>query len=186
MATLQAGVGGGRYGRSRLNGQVSLRPVEQSISPEGGAFLALPVGLLVLGRWRADAVRDHLGGRRAGPSAARSAALYRRGAGPPRAPVVEAAAAKFCDGCAAPFPLRCPSCGASNRTSAKFCIECAAPLGVVPVDETVDPHDLLVLFMLHGLHPGPARSPTVSRSSRGAIVSEMRIRSDEKQLAILL
>src|SRR5579864_2174050 len=43
------------------------------------------------------------------------------------------AGAKFCDGCAAPFPLQCPSCGASNRTSAKFCIECAAPLGTVPV-----------------------------------------------------
>src|SRR5215471_2605848 len=40
--------------------------------------------------------------------------------------------AKFCNGCAAPLPLRCPACGTANRPGAKFCDACAAPLATPP------------------------------------------------------
>lgn len=38
------------------------------------------------------------------------------------------AAARFCDQCAAPLALSCPSCAEVNRPSAKFCSACSAAL----------------------------------------------------------
>ena len=39
-----------------------------------------------------------------------------------------AAAARFCNQCAAPLSLACPKCAKPNASDAKFCAECAEPL----------------------------------------------------------
>src|ERR1700726_4342072 len=66
---------------------------KQSV-PEVERFSRFPLGHWYWGGGGADVVRDHLGGRRACPSAAQSAALYRRCAGPPRAQRGESAASR--------------------------------------------------------------------------------------------
>src|SRR4030095_11157194 len=44
------------------------------------------------------------------------------------------AGAKFCNACATPLRLRCPSCGTENPPGAHFCYQCATPLaGSSPV-----------------------------------------------------